>query len=102
MAYATTNPPMKVSVGPLTDFGSGFGGGGSMWFYRSADLIATVAGAAYFSNGIQLGMQPGDIVFVYDTTTPKLSIAFVISTAVGTTPGTGSATLNSTTFATAT
>lgn len=101
MAYVTTNPPVKTSAGPLCDFGAS-NGAGQRWFYRSADAIATVAGAAYFSNGIQLGMQVGDVVEVFDTTTPKLSIAFVISTAAGTTPGTGTATLNSTTFATAT
>jgi len=88
MAYNTSNPPMKISAGALTDFGAGFGGGGSIWFYRSADAIATVKGAAYFSNGVALGMQPGDVVLVFDSATPALSLAFVQS--VNTTTGTAS------------
>lgn len=50
-----------------------------MWVYASADAIATVQGAAYFSNGIQLGMQVNDIVHVVDTNLQRLYMTFVAS-----------------------
>lgn len=77
MAYNTANPPNKVNLGALTDFGSSSGTGGSIWAYQSADTIATVKAAGYFADGVARGMQPGDTVLVYDTTTPALSVAFV-------------------------
>lgn len=77
MSYNTSNPPSKINHGPLADFGASTGGGGDIWFYRSADAIATVKGAGYFTNGVALGLSVGDIVFVFDSATPALSVAFV-------------------------
>ncbi len=77
MAYVTNNPPSKINQGALADFGASTGGGGDIFFYRSADAIATVKGAGYFTNGASLGMSVGDIVIVFDSATPALSIAFV-------------------------
>jgi len=79
MAYVTTNPPVKISGGVLTDFGAGAGTGGNIWFYRSADAIATVKAAGYFTDALQRGLQVGDIVIVFDSATPALSFAFVQS-----------------------
>lgn len=74
MAYSKANPPVAMSMGPLTEFNATEGGasfpGGKMWLYKSTDVIATVEGANYFSNGKDLGMQPGDLVYIIDTTTP--------------------------------
>jgi hypothetical protein len=72
MAYATTNPPQVIvpAVG---------GKGPQVWSYESADADATVNGASYFSNGIDLGMAVGDVVLVYDTGTPLVSVCFVTS-----------------------
>jgi hypothetical protein len=72
MAYSTSNPPVKHGSGLLTQFNASesASAGGSMWVYKSADLIATVEGANYFSNGQALGMQPGDLVYILDTTSP--------------------------------
>lgn len=79
MAYATSNPPSLVS--------QRVGDGPAIWIYKSADDDATVNGASYFSDGVALGMQVGDIVLVVDTSTPKVSlhgVASVTSTAATT------------------
>lgn len=65
MAYATTNPPAKV-VGSI--------GNRSFWHYSSADDDATVNGAGYITNALELGMKVGDLVYVFDTATPKGSL----------------------------
>jgi hypothetical protein len=57
----------------------GISGTGKVWLYKSADDDATVNGASYFTDGVTLGMQVGDIVLVIDTTTPKGSLCFVTS-----------------------
>lgn len=59
MAYSTSAPPAK-----LVD---SVGGTGAIWSYRSIDNAATVRGAGYFTNGSDLGMKGGDIVFHCDT-----------------------------------
>jgi hypothetical protein len=71
MAYATTNPPSLVA--------QRVGDGPAVWIYKSADVDSDVNGASYFSNGVSLGMQVGDIVLVVDTATPKVSFHGVAS-----------------------
>ena len=68
MAYATTNPPVNMA---------GTNGGNQLWHYSSADALATVAGASYFSNGDALGMTVGDVVLIWDSNTGDGGIAFV-------------------------
>jgi hypothetical protein len=105
MAYSTSNPPVPVSWGPLAGFNANEPGGTNttpkLWVYSSADPIATVQGAAYFSNGLTLGMRVGDIVFVVDNNLVRMYPSFVVSVlATAGAPavaGTGSATINSTT-----
>lgn len=79
MAYAVANPPVKLSWGPMANLNTteSTSGPPALWGYASADAIATVKAANYFSNGQLLGMRKGDIVFVYDLTTPAVSVAFV-------------------------
>lgn len=60
MTYATTNPPALVTQ-PLG------GGAGKVWLYRSTDDAATVDTANYFTNGGDLGLAVGDIMYVIDT-----------------------------------
>lgn len=72
MAYSTSNPPAKLAVGTLDGTA-----GPAIWVYKSADAIGTVKGASYFSNGYDLGMNVGDVMFVYDTATPTISTAWV-------------------------
>jgi hypothetical protein len=106
MAYSTSNPPSKIA-GPLARSNVPEAGGTtvpSMWMYSSEDPIATVQGAAYISNGMQLGLQVGDIIFVVDTNLIRAYMCLVVAVtpvAAATNAfqgaGLGSATLNSTT-----
>lgn len=61
MAYAVTNPPFKVSQGPITNSQAM-----QMWMYSSVDAVTLVRVAGYFTNGWDLGMRKGDLVFVLD------------------------------------
>lgn len=61
MAYATTNPPAMLT--------NRVGGSGALWMYRSTDPSGDVDASNYFSNGEELGMKTGDVVFVVDTDT---------------------------------
>lgn len=76
MAYSTSNPPrmLESSVGSST---------GSVWVYVSADAVATVKGAGYFTNGDDLGMSVGDLLLVSDTTTPLGSTTVVSAVTSG-------------------
>lgn len=109
MAYNTSNPPVPVSSGPLAGYGANEPGVGQtipkLWVYSSADPIATVQAAGYFSNGLALGMRVNDIVHVIDNNLARMYPSFVtvVTPTPGASPvaGTGSATINSTTTLTA-
>lgn len=75
MAYSTSTPP-RLQLQSI-------GGGGALWYYESADAIATVNTAAYISNGYALGMRIGDTVVVRDTATPTTSLCSVITATAG-------------------
>jgi hypothetical protein len=53
-----------------------------MYIYKTADTQATVNTAGYFNSVYQL-LNVGDVLFVYDTTTPSLVLTYVnaVSTA---------------------
>lgn len=57
MAYVTTNPPklMVPSVGS---------GQPALWVYTSTDIHTDVDASGYFTNGSDLGLRVGDIMFV--------------------------------------
>lgn len=76
MSYSTSIPPvlMVPAIGAKPQF----------WAYKSADDDATVNGAGYITNGVDLGMKVGDFVFVFDTATPKGSV-HAVNTISGTT-----------------
>lgn len=74
MAYATSNPPRLIVQGIV---------GGRIWYYESADPIATVNTSGYFTNGAALGMKVGDTVIVRDTNVPTTSLATVIDVTAG-------------------
>lgn len=72
MAYVTTNQP-DLMVGNHTT---------KIWAYKSADVVATVRGAGYFTNGGKginpnLGMKVGDLLLVQDTATPLATLCYV-------------------------
>lgn len=60
MTYATSNPP-KLLIHALG------GVGPAVWTYDSTDGAGTVDAAGYITNGEDLGMKVGDLVFVTDT-----------------------------------
>lgn len=57
MAYATTNPPKLL----VPSMGSGQP---SLWVYTSTDVHTDVDATGYFTNGSDLGLKVGDIMFV--------------------------------------
>lgn len=73
MAYETSNPPARVA---------GTIGGRSIWHYYDGDAKATVVGAAYITNALELGMKTGDIVLGFDSATPG-GYAMVVLTFTG-------------------
>lgn len=98
MAYNVANPPVKLSEGPLTSFGATEAGagnfGGALWMYKSTDADATVRAAGYFTNGVALGMQVGDIVYVHVTNAAPYAVYLHVVTTIS---AAGVVTLSSTT-----
>jgi hypothetical protein len=74
MAYSAT--------GLVTVASSKRGNGPSMYLYKTADTQATVNTAGYF-NTLSSMLEVGDIIFVYDSTTPSLVLTYVLSNASG-------------------
>lgn len=72
MAYSTSNPPALVSqrVGASS---------GAIWILSTTDSKALVLAADYISNGYDLGMKAGDIVFLVNTTDVSANRAVVSS-----------------------
>ena len=75
MAYSTSTPP-RLIVGAMA-------GAGNLWYYVSADAIATVNTSGYFTNGDALGMKVGDTVIVRDSSTPTTSLCTVMDVTSG-------------------
>lgn len=78
MAYDTSNPPRLIQ-GPLfrrpdllataTDGGNVLAKyGPQFWIYTSTDVSTVVDADGFFSNGYNLGMRTGDIVWVTEMT----------------------------------
>jgi len=55
------------------------GGGYAIWMYVTADPIATVNTAAYFTGEAVNMLNAGDVMWVYDTNVPTLSIVQVLT-----------------------
>lgn len=62
MAYSTSNPPKLLM--PSFDNGTNQC---AFWSYTSTDAAAVVDGDGYISNGQDLGMKVGDLVYVVDS-----------------------------------
>jgi hypothetical protein len=54
------------------------GGTVTLWLYRTADAIATVAGSAYFDAYVN-DLRNGDIILVSDTNVPTIDMLTVTS-----------------------
>ncbi len=74
MAYATSNPPAKMA---------GIMAGASLWYYTDADIDADVDATGYFTDGHDLGMRVGDILFHFDTAGVATFFFVSVSTAGG-------------------
>jgi hypothetical protein len=74
MAYSAT--------GLVTVAAAKAGNAPSMYLYKTADTQATVNTSGYF-NSLASMLSVGDIIFVYDTTTPSLVLTYVLSNASG-------------------
>lgn len=55
----------------------------SIYSYKSADTQATINTAGYF-NELATILSVGDVIFVYDTTTPSMVITYVNANSGGT------------------
>lgn len=80
MAYVAANTKLLVS---------GIGSGPNIWYATGVDVATDADANDFFSNGDSLGMKVGDVVFYYDTATPKMTLH-----AVRTQVTTGSASLS--------
>lgn len=78
MAYSTANPPQLINsgIGRATR---------QIWLYVSADAAATVDTTNYITNGGDLGLKVGDIVYVVNTTGNITTMHQVSATGNGTT-----------------
>ena len=66
------------STGWVTVCAAKAGNAPSMYLYKTADTQATVNNADYFLS-LKDTLKVGDIIFVYDTTTPSLVLTYVNS-----------------------
>lgn len=80
MPYSTSNPPVLL-VGTMNNAGP------KLWHYRSTDAATAVRVAGYITNGRDLGMSVGDIVFSLKTDASPLSCQIHIVTAINATTG---------------
>ncbi len=64
------------STGWVTVCAAKAGNAPSMYLYKTADTQATVNTADYFLS-LKDTLKVGDIIFIYDTTTPSLVLTYV-------------------------
>lgn len=71
MAYNSANLRKMVMAGVDNSVAGG------IWFYTSADAVATVVAQNYITDPLNQGMVVNDLVIIIDTATPLISIARV-------------------------
>lgn len=81
MAYSTATPPRLLM--------QGVGGvGPNFWTYRNTDADTTVRVTGYITDGGNLGMKAGDILFYTKTdASPIATFMFNVTTVSATAPG---------------
>lgn len=67
---------MAFSAANLTRIGGA--SNGDLWFYSSADAIATVRAAGYFNSAANM-LSVRDVIIVTDTNTPTTHLCNVLS-----------------------
>jgi len=76
MAYSTSTAPGLIAQKNGSN-------GRAVWSYVSEDSIAVVGVAGYFSNGDDLGMKVGDVIYVTNSTTGGTTMSFVSAVTTG-------------------
>jgi hypothetical protein len=71
---------MAFNAANLTRIGGA--SNGDLWFYTSADAIATVNTSGYFNDASNM-LAVRDVIIVVDTNTPTTSFVNVLSNASG-------------------
>jgi hypothetical protein len=66
MAYSTSNPPYVIA--------QGLNGANKLWGYKSENPQQDVNDAGFFTNGYDLGMRVGDMLYATDTGTGITSL----------------------------
>ena len=61
MSYSTSAPPRLILEG-------GIGGSPSIWLYTEPATAASIDGSGYISNGYDIGMRDGDLLFFFNST----------------------------------
>lgn len=77
MSYSALNSPILMFAPANSNARSTTTTGVNMFQYNSADSLATVQGSGYFTNGKELGMKVGDIVFVSVSGVLKTPLQYV-------------------------
>ena len=67
---------MAFSAAGLTRIGGA--SNGDLWFYSSADAIATVRASGYFNSAANM-LSVRDVIIVADTNTPTTNLCSVLS-----------------------
>lgn len=79
MAYSTSAPPVLITQAIA---------GLRIWYHTSADATAAVDASGFISNGGDLGMKAGDIVYHKDSTTNATALTMhKVVTVSSTAPG---------------
>jgi hypothetical protein len=88
MAYSTTNPPrlmIPAMGGPLAANSTSVAAGGAFWHYNTSDGSTLMEGAGYFTNGKDLGMRNGDVLFAVSRSTESDTGHIMVIGVLGTT-----------------
>jgi len=79
MAYSTSAPPVLITQAVA---------GLRIWYHASADATAATDASGFITNGGQLGMKAGDIVYHKDSTTEATALTMhKVVTVSATSPG---------------
>lgn len=91
-ASSLANPPRKLIEGVATLAGTtGLttapaapgGQGGALWYYSSTNLTTDVTASNFFTDGKQLGMKPGDVVFDVQFSSAGSSVELLVGVITG-------------------
>lgn len=57
--------------------------GGQLWFYSSTNKTTDIYVSNFFTDGLKLGMRPGDMLFMNSFTSAGSSVVTMIGTVTG-------------------